>query len=247
MIYSEFQGKQLSLLGFGAMRLPMANNEIDVALVEKMVAYAMENGVNYFDTAYPYHGGMSERVMGKILGKYPRNSFYLADKFPGHQTLESYEPAPIFEEQLRRCGVEYFDFYLLHNVYEKSMDIYLDPQIFQSVVFIMLRTVYFNHKFCFVTIEIGNVISDYCLTPEFYRIRRQKSVPQRFFFKSHILPKFLCGTKQIVVSWKHANTLSSSPCGESTFPQGKVFILCSSLWVRNNRYKVLLHSGRSCR
>ena len=97
MIYSEFQGKQLSLLGFGAMRLPMANNEIDVALVEKMVAYAMENGVNYFDTAYPYHGGMSERVMGKILGKYPRNSFYLADKFPGHQTLESYEPAPIFE------------------------------------------------------------------------------------------------------------------------------------------------------
>ena len=128
MIYSEFQGKQLSLLGFGAMRLPMADNEIDVTLVEKMVAYAMENGVNYFDTAYPYHGGMSERVMGKILGKYPRSAFYLADKFPGHQTLESYEPAPIFEEQLRRCGVEYFDFYLLHNVYEKSMDIYLDPQ-----------------------------------------------------------------------------------------------------------------------
>ena len=128
MIFSEFQGKQLSLLGFGAMRLPVCNNEIDVALVEKMVAYAMENGVNYFDTAYPYHGGMSERVMGKVLGKYPRESFYLADKFPGHQTLESYEPAPIFEEQLRRCGVEYFDFYLLHNVYEKSMDIYLDPQ-----------------------------------------------------------------------------------------------------------------------
>ena len=128
MIYSEFQGKQLSLLGFGAMRLPMAGQEIDVALVEKMVAYAIENGVNYFDTAYPYHGGMSERVMGKVLGKYPRESFYLADKFPGHQTLESYDPALIFEEQLRRCGVEYFDFYLLHNVYEKSMGIYLDPQ-----------------------------------------------------------------------------------------------------------------------
>ena len=128
MIYSEFQGKQLSLLGFGAMRLPVCDNEIDVALVEKMVAYAMENGVNYFDTAYPYHGGMSERVMGKVLGKYPRESFYLADKFPGHQTLESYDPALIFEEQLRRCGVEYFDFYLLHNVYEKSMGIYLDPQ-----------------------------------------------------------------------------------------------------------------------
>jgi len=128
MIYSEFQGKQLSLLGFGAMRLPVNDNVIDELLVEKMVAYAIENGVNYFDTAYPYHGGMSERVMGRVLGKYPRESFYLADKFPGHQTLESYDPAPIFEEQLRRCGVEYFDFYLLHNVYEKSMDIYLNPE-----------------------------------------------------------------------------------------------------------------------
>ncbi len=129
MIYREFQGKQLSLLGFGAMRLPEKDGAVDEALVEKMVAYAMERGVNYYDTAYPYHGGMSERVMGRVLGKYPRESFYLADKYPGHQTLEDYDPAKIFEEQLRRCGVEYFDFYLLHNVYEKSLNIYMDEQL----------------------------------------------------------------------------------------------------------------------
>ena len=127
MIYSNFQDKKLSMLGFGAMRLPMNDGAINEALVGEMVAYAIEHGVNYFDTAYPYHGGMSERVMGWVLGKYPRETFYLEDKFPGHQTLESYDPAPIFEEQLRRCGVEYFDFYLLHNVYEKSMDVYLNP------------------------------------------------------------------------------------------------------------------------
>ena len=129
MIYREFQGKQLSLLGFGAMRLPVIDGAVDEVMVEKMVAYAMEHGVNYFDTAYPYHGGMSERIMGRVLSKYPRESFYLADKFPGHQTLEDYDPAKIFEEQLRRCGVEYFDFYLLHNVYEKSMNVYLDEQL----------------------------------------------------------------------------------------------------------------------
>ena len=128
MIFSEFQDKKLSLLGFGAMRLPVKDGQIDQELVEKMVRYGIEHGVNYFDTAYPYHGGMSERVMGKILSQYPRESYYLADKFPGHMILESYDPQTLFE-QLRRCNVEYFDFYLLHNVYEESVQRYLDPEL----------------------------------------------------------------------------------------------------------------------
>ena len=129
MIFSEFQDKKLSLLGFGAMRLPVKDGQIDQELVEKMVRYSIEHGVNYFDTAYPYHGGMSERVMGKVLSQYPRESYYLADKFPGHMILESYDPQTLFEEQLRRCNVEYFDFYLLHNVYEESVERYLDPNL----------------------------------------------------------------------------------------------------------------------
>ena len=130
MIYSEFQDKRLGLLGFGTMRLPThADGSIDEAQVAEMTAYALEHGVNYFDTAYPYHGGESERVIGRVLSKYPRDSWYLATKYPGHQISSTgYDPAEIFEEQLQKCGVEYFDFYLLHNVYEKSMEVYLDPK-----------------------------------------------------------------------------------------------------------------------
>lgn len=128
MIYSDFKGLKLSRLGFGAMRLPMIGNEIDEEQVARMVDLAMERGVNYFDTAYPYHGGESERVLGRVLASYPRESYYLATKFPGHQLASSYNPAQIFEEQLEKCGVDYFDFYLLHNVYDKSMPTYLDPR-----------------------------------------------------------------------------------------------------------------------
>ena len=128
MIYKNFKEEKLSLLGFGTMRLPLnAEGEIDEPQVEEMIKYAIENGVNYFDTAYPYHDGESERVIGRILSKYPRDKFFLADKFPGHQIFDDYIPERFFEEQLERCQVEYFDFYLLHNVYEKSIHIYKDP------------------------------------------------------------------------------------------------------------------------
>ena len=129
MIYSEFQGIQLSALGFGTMRLPtLADGTIDEAQVQEMVAYAISHSVNYFDTAYPYHGGESERVIGRVLKSYPRDSYFLATKYPGHQISSHYDPAAIFEEQLQKCGVDYFDFYLLHNVYENSIHTYLDPQ-----------------------------------------------------------------------------------------------------------------------
>lgn len=132
MIYSEFQGKKLSLLGFGAMRLPLtsaaADASVDEEQVQEMVKYAMDNGVNYFDTAYPYHGGESERIMGRVLKNYARESFYLATKYPGHQISSTYNPAEIFEEQLEKCQVEYFDFYLLHNVCESSISTYTDSR-----------------------------------------------------------------------------------------------------------------------
>ena len=128
MIYKNFKEEKLSLFGFGTMRLPLnAEGKIDEPQVEEMIKYAMDHGVNYFDTAYPYHDGESERVIGRILSKYPRDKFFLADKFPGHQIFDDYTPERFFEEQLERCQVEYFDFYLLHNVYEKSIHTYKNP------------------------------------------------------------------------------------------------------------------------
>ncbi|MBR3837840.1 MAG: aldo/keto reductase [Clostridia bacterium] len=132
MVTRNFQGKTLPLLGFGCMRLPLLPGgkagDIDEKSVEEMVKVAMEAGVNYFDTAYPYHAGESENVMGRVLSKYPRESFYLADKYPGHQIVDEYRPAEVFEDQLKKCGVEYFDFYLLHNVFENSIHTYNDPR-----------------------------------------------------------------------------------------------------------------------
>ena len=131
MVYKDFQGLKLSALGMGAMRLPVIDGDdgkIDEAAAEKMVEYAMKNGVNYYDTAWGYHNGMSELVMGKALKKYPRESFYLATKFPGYDLSNMDKVEEIFEKQLEKCGVEYFDFYLFHNVCEMNIDAYLDPQ-----------------------------------------------------------------------------------------------------------------------
>lgn len=132
MRYKEFQELKLSALGFGTMRLPVAGDLADAPIDEKeaarIVDYAIEQGVNYFDTAYGYHAGESEVVMGRILGRYPRDSYYLATKFPGYDLANMGKVEEIFEEQLKKCGVEYFDFYLFHNVYEKNIDPYLDPK-----------------------------------------------------------------------------------------------------------------------
>lgn len=129
MIYKDFKGLKLSALGMGAMRLPVKDgrdSQIDQEETEKMVDYAMKNGVNYYDTAWGYHEGNSEIVMGEALGRYPRESFFLADKFPGYDLSNMDKVQPIFEKQLEKCGVEYFDFYLFHNVCEMNIDAYLD-------------------------------------------------------------------------------------------------------------------------
>lgn len=131
MIYHDFKGLKLSALGLGCMRFPLSGPEqadIDENATARIIDYAIRNGINYFDTAWPYHGGLSETVVGKILKNYPRENFYLATKFPGFKEETMRDAAAVFEKQLEKCGVEYFDFYLLHNVYEKSMGVYLDPK-----------------------------------------------------------------------------------------------------------------------
>lgn len=130
MIYRDFQDLKLSALGMGAMRLPVIDGDdtrVDQELVNKMVACAMEGGVNYYDTAWGYHGGQSELAMGRALAAYPRESFYLADKFPGYDLSNMDKVEEIFEKQLEKCGVEYFDFYPIHNVCELNIDEYLNP------------------------------------------------------------------------------------------------------------------------
>lgn len=131
MINNDLGALKLSSLGMGTMRLPLVKgsaDEIDVEQSEKMIDYAIKNGVNYFDTAWGYHNGQSETVVGKILSAYPRDSFYLATKFPGYDLSNMTKAPEIFEKQLEKCRVDYFDFYLFHNVCEMNIDAYLDSQ-----------------------------------------------------------------------------------------------------------------------
>lgn len=146
MIYKPFQELSLSRLGMGNMRLPTVGQRgpIDEPRARRIIEYAYEHGVNYFDTAYRYHEGESERFASQVLSQYPRASWYLATKMPGHMMRANHgkleftgylsgnaaqKPADIFEEQLEKCGVDYFDFYLLHNVCESSYDFYTDEEV----------------------------------------------------------------------------------------------------------------------
>lgn len=131
MMYHDFQDVKLSALGMGAMRLPVVDGDdskIDEAAAFAMVDEAMARGVNYYDTAWGYHNGNSELVMGKALARHPREKFYLATKFPGYDLSNMGKVEEIFEKQLEKCQVEYFDFYLFHNVCEMNIDAYLDPK-----------------------------------------------------------------------------------------------------------------------
>ncbi|MCQ2531001.1 MAG: aldo/keto reductase [Lachnospiraceae bacterium] len=131
MYYNNFQEKKLSNLGFGAMRLPVIDGDstnIDKELTAKMIAYAIDNGVNYFDTAWPYHGGNSELVVGELLKNYPRDSFNVATKFPSFSPENFQKKEEIFAKQLEKLQVEYFDFYLLHNVNDGNLGNFLNPE-----------------------------------------------------------------------------------------------------------------------
>ena len=140
MITRTFQNLELSNLRMGAMRLPVIDGDdsrIDEAKTFRMVDQAMAAGVNYYDTAWGYHGGQSEIVLGRALARYPRERFYLADKFPGYDLHNMGKVEAIFEEQLRKCQVEYFDFYLFHNVCEMNIDAYLNDEKYRTYSYLM--------------------------------------------------------------------------------------------------------------
>lgn len=123
-------------LGFGAMRLPLLDENnpetIDQKQLEQMIDYYMQHGYNYFDTAYPYHNGQSEKALKKALvERYPRESYILANKMPLFFLTEEKQLEQYFQEQLKRCGVEYFDYYLLHNVSQWTKNAFENIPSFQ--------------------------------------------------------------------------------------------------------------------
>lgn len=107
--------ENVSLLGLGCMRFPLnEDGTIDEAQAEAMIGRALNAGINYIDTAYPYHKGESEPFLGRALKKYPRNSFYLATKLPVWLVNSVEDAERLFKEQLSRLQTKYIDYYLLH-------------------------------------------------------------------------------------------------------------------------------------
>ena len=138
MIYKDYQGDRLSMMGFGAMRLPVIDGndgKVDIPKAEALVDEAYRSGINYFDTAWGYHMGTSETVMGEALSRYPRDSYRLSTKFPGYDLSNFGKHEEIFAKQLEKCKVDYFDFYFLHNVCELNIDRYMDEEKYHTVSF----------------------------------------------------------------------------------------------------------------
>ena len=137
MEYRKIGENKVSLLGFGCMRFPTKDGKIDEALSEEMIDIAIKSGVNYLDTAFPYHGGESELFVGKILKKYDRESLYLATKLPIWDVNTLDDAKRLFNEQLTKLDVEYVDFYLIHaldkNRWKKVLELnildYLDELV----------------------------------------------------------------------------------------------------------------------
>ncbi|WFA07614.1 aldo/keto reductase [Tissierella sp. Yu-01] len=125
---------EISPLGFGCMRFPVIDNNlsnIDEKKSEEMIRFAIDNGINYFDTAYNYHSGSSEIFLGKVLKNGLRDKIYLASKNPVWLVEEYSDFERLLDEQLERLQTDHIDFYLLHSLYNKTYKKIIDLDVFK--------------------------------------------------------------------------------------------------------------------
>ena len=191
----KFKDLSVPLLGFGCMRLPMRGEEVDMNELEKMVEYAMQHGANYFDTAYMYVDGKSELAMGKVLSNYKREDIILADKSPAMYMKSKDDVKRIFEEQLKKCKTDYFDFYMVHNINKNTIDNYRNFEMFNQlnefkkqglVKYVgfsfhgtpeMLREVAPEHPWDFAQLQINYLDWDVVKAHEQYDIVQAQKIP----------------------------------------------------------------------
>lgn len=194
---AKFKDISVSMLGFGAMRLPTdANGNIDDALNKKMVKTALDAGINYFDTAYMYMNGKSERAMGDALKPYDRNSFNLTTKMPVMMLEREDDVERIFNEQLERCRTDHFDFYLVHCLnkhnWENTKKYNVIPFLEQKKKEGKIKYLGFSHhdtpellqeiidyydKWEFVQLQINKIDWKSCRGEEQYNIARIAKLP----------------------------------------------------------------------
>jgi len=124
-----------NIFGFGYMRLPMIGDEVDIPQTQQMVDTFMENGFNYFDTAHGYINGKSELAIKECLSsRYPRESFVLTNKLSGNYFNKQEDIRPLFQQQLEACGVDYFDFYLMHAQSAERLQHYKQARAYETAM-----------------------------------------------------------------------------------------------------------------
>lgn len=191
-------GKAVSLLGFGLMRLPTEagqSRKVDHARAQALVDRAIAGGVNYFDTAWSYHEGTSETFAGRALSRYPRESYYLADKLPVWLMRGKEDVERVFAEQLSRCNTGYFDFYLLHSLNRDWYAIVEDLGIYDSMRrkkeqglirhlgfsfhdnAALMERIVSGHEWDFAQIQLNYVDWEALDAKNLYRILRDRGIP----------------------------------------------------------------------
>ena len=192
----KYKNIEVPLLALGCMRLPMTkNNEIDQQELDRMVDYCMEHGANYFDTAYMYVDGKSEIAIGKSLKRFKREDFMLADKSPIYKMKTREDVRKIFDEQLKKCQVDYFDFYMCHNINKNTVDTYRNVNMYDELMKLkkegkikylgfsfhgtpeILREVVKEHKWDFCQLQINYLDWDVVKAHEQYEIVQAENIP----------------------------------------------------------------------
>ena len=195
VVKRKFRDLEVPLLGMGCMRLPMKGETVDMDELERMVEYCMQHGANYFDTAYMYVNGTSEECMGKVLKDYKREDLMIADKSPIYKMRVQEDVHKIFEEQLKRCQTDYFDFYMCHNINKNTVDTYRNVNMYDELVKLknegkikylgfsfhgtpdILRDVVKEHKWDFCQLQVNYLDWDVVKAHEQYDIAQSEGIP----------------------------------------------------------------------
>ena len=195
VVRRKFDNTTMPLIALGCMRLPMRDGKIDMVELDKMVEYAMAHGANYFDTAYMYVDGKSENAIGEVLKKYPRESFILTDKNPAYLVNSPADVHKLFNEQLKKCQVEYFDNYMVHNINKNTIRNYRDNDMYGELLKLkkegkikhlgfsfhgdpkMLREVISEHKWDFCQLQLNYLDWEVVNADELYQIADDAGVP----------------------------------------------------------------------
>lgn len=197
-VFPSIDGK-VSKLGFGLMRLPKlyeGKEDIDFKEAERLVDLAYKSGVNYFDTAYVYHGGESEIFAGKILKKYPRETYNLATKLPGWAIKNDGKTVDeLFDEQLKKCEIEYFDYYLLHSVNRDIWKTFSSVNAYENLKekkaqgkirhlgfsfhgdMELFKDLLSNYEWDFVQLQINYYDWEADNAKDFYKLLEEKNIP----------------------------------------------------------------------